>query len=130
LPTYGYGLIFSVFGYLGIDIVLTLIKEYGALICVTVTTCRKAITIILSFILFSKPFIFEYVENLTSNCLLLFFFSYVWSGLIVIIGIYLNVYSRNQAAFNAKIVSIANSLFHYRWWPSALTPATIRTLPI
>ncbi|CAF1545762.1 unnamed protein product, partial [Rotaria sordida] len=58
VPTYGYGLIFSIFGYLGIDIVLTLIKEYGALICVTVTTCRKAITIILSFTLFSKPFVF------------------------------------------------------------------------
>lgn len=61
--TYGYGLLFSIFGYLGIDIVLTLIKEYGALICVTVTTCRKAITIILSFTLFSKPFVFEYVKE-------------------------------------------------------------------
>lgn len=59
MQTYGYALLFSIFGYLGIDIVLTLIKEYGALICVTVTTCRKAVTIILSFILFSKPFIFE-----------------------------------------------------------------------
>lgn len=59
--TYGYASLFSVFGYLGIDIVLTMIKEYGALICVTVTTCRKAITIILSFTLFSKPFVFEYV---------------------------------------------------------------------
>lgn len=27
------------------------------------TTCRKAITIILSFTLFSKPFVFEYVKN-------------------------------------------------------------------
>jgi adenosine 3'-phospho 5'-phosphosulfate transporter B3 len=113
-PTYGYGLIFSIFGYLGIDIVLTLIKEYGALICVTVTTCRKAITIILSFTLFSKPFVFDYV----------------WSGLIVIIGIYLNVYSRNQTAFNAKIVSIANSVFHSRLWPSIITPPTIRTLSV
>jgi len=113
-PTYGYGLIFSIFGYLGIDIVLTLIKEYGALICVTVTTCRKAITIILSFTLFSKPFVFDYV----------------WSGLIVLIGIYLNVYSRNQTAFNAKIGSFFNSLFHLRWWPSILTPPTIRTLSV
>lgn len=59
LKTYGYGFLFAVFGYLGIDIVLTLIKEYGALICVTVTTCRKAMTIILSFTLFDKPFVFE-----------------------------------------------------------------------
>jgi adenosine 3'-phospho 5'-phosphosulfate transporter B3 len=72
--TYGYGLIFSIFGYLGIDIVLTLIKEYGALICVTVTTCRKAITIILSFTLFSKPFVFEYVKQFDRFYLLTFCF--------------------------------------------------------
>ncbi|CAF1160914.1 unnamed protein product, partial [Didymodactylos carnosus] len=92
VKTYGYGLIFSVFGYLGIDIVLTLVRDYGALIAVTVTTCRKAITIALSFILFSKPFIFDYI----------------WSGLIVIVGIYLNVYSRNQAVFNAKLWNFYN----------------------
>jgi len=114
LRTYGYGLLFSVFGYLGIDIVLTLIKEYGALICVTVTTCRKAITIVLSFTLFSKPFVFDYV----------------WSGLIVILGIYLNVYSRNQAAFNAKITSYANSLFGFRWWSKFSVPTSSRTLPV
>ncbi|CAF3226659.1 unnamed protein product [Rotaria socialis] len=114
VPTYGYGLIFSIFGYLGIDIVLTLIKEYGALICVTVTTCRKAITIVLSFTLFSKPFVFDYI----------------WSGLIVIFGIYLNVYSRHQTEFNAKIVSIANILFNSRWWPRILAPVTSRTLSI
>ncbi|CAF0889261.1 unnamed protein product [Adineta steineri] len=113
-PTYGYGLIFSVVGYLGIDIVLTLIKEYGALICVTVTTCRKAITIVLSFTLFSKPFVFDYI----------------WSGLIVIVGIYLNVYSRNQTVFNAKIVSLAHYLFNFRWWPNILTPSTSQTLPL
>ncbi|CAF1101179.1 unnamed protein product [Rotaria sordida] len=94
LSTYGYALILSIFGYLGIDVVLNLIKEYGALICVTVTTCRKAITIILSFTLFSKPFVIDYV----------------WSGLIVVLGIYLNVYSRNQIAFNSKISSYTNRL--------------------
>ncbi|CAF3820765.1 unnamed protein product [Rotaria sordida] len=117
VPTYGYGLIFSIFGYLGIDSVLTLIKEYGALICVTVTTCRKAITIILSFTLFSKPFVFDYI----------------WSGLIVIIGIYLNIYSRHQTAFNTKIASLMTRLFNSRWWPNILTPSitTInKTLPV
>jgi len=105
LPTYGYGLLFSIFGYLGIDIVLTLIKEYGALICVTVTTCRKAITIILSFTLFSKPFVFDYV----------------WSGLIVILGIYLNVYSRNQTMMDARIQSFISYVFKSR---------STRTLPV
>ncbi|CAF2895882.1 unnamed protein product [Rotaria sp. Silwood2] len=114
VPTYGYGLMFSIFGYLGIDIVLTLIKEYGALICVTVTTCRKAITIILSFTLFSKPFVFDYV----------------WSGVIVIIGIYLNVYSRHQTAFNSIIASFITRCFNSRWWPNILTPTTMKTLPV
>ncbi|CAF1203695.1 unnamed protein product [Adineta ricciae] len=114
VQTYGYALLFSVFGYLGIDIVLTLIKEYGALICVTVTTCRKAITIILSFILFSKPFIFDYV----------------WSGCIVIVGIYLNVYSRNQAAFNAKIASYATSLFGAHWVSKFYSGTSTRTLSV
>jgi len=114
LRTYGYGFLFSFFGYLGIDIVLTLIKEYGALICVTVTTCRKAITIILSFILFSKPFVFDYV----------------WSGLIVVLGIYLNIYSRNQAFFNDKIASYANSLFGSRFGSKFSTSTTSRTLPV
>jgi hypothetical protein len=58
------------------------------------------------------------------------FFSYVWSGLIVIVGIYLNVYSRNQTAFNAKITSMANSVFHSRLWPSIIAPPTIRTLSV
>jgi hypothetical protein len=28
--------------------------------------------------------------------------SYVWSGLIVVLGIYLNVYSKNRAAWDAR----------------------------
>ncbi|CAF3752580.1 unnamed protein product [Rotaria socialis] len=114
ITTYGYGLCFSVFGYLGIDIVLTLIKEYGALLCVTVTTCRKAITIILSFALFSKPFVLDYL----------------WSGLIVVVGIYLNIYSHNQAAFNAKIASFTNSLFGFRDPTKSPTSAIPRILPV
>jgi uncharacterized membrane protein len=52
------------------------------------------------------------------------FFSYVWSGLIVIVGIYLNVYSRNQTAFNAKLGSFVNSLFNFRGWLSS-APRTL-----
>lgn len=42
---------------------------------------RKAVTIVLSFIFFAKPF--------TIN--------YIFSGLIVLLAIYLNVYSKNPA---------------------------------
>ncbi|KAL1128920.1 hypothetical protein AAG570_013454 [Ranatra chinensis] len=53
---YGYALLFSLSGYLGIQVVLTLVSTCGALAAVTVTTCRKAVSILISFTFFSKPF--------------------------------------------------------------------------
>lgn len=93
---YFYTFVFSLTGYLGVNVVLNLVKIYGALVAVTVTTCRKAITICLSFILFTKPFTMQYV----------------WSGIIVVIGIYLNIYSKNKSKWDAQFIS----LFH-RVWP-------------
>ncbi|KAK3601980.1 hypothetical protein CHS0354_025491 [Potamilus streckersoni] len=90
VETYGYAAIFSLTGYLGLIVVLTLVKRFGALMSVTVTTCRKAVTILLSFLFFTKPFTFQYV----------------WSGLIVILGIYLNIYSKNKASWDMKMASI------------------------
>ncbi|XP_053687582.1 adenosine 3'-phospho 5'-phosphosulfate transporter 2 [Sabethes cyaneus] len=80
VETYGYAFLFSLSGYLGIQIVLTLVRTCGAPLAATVTTARKAVTIALSFVFFSKPF--------TIN--------YLWSGLIVVLGIYLNVYSKRS----------------------------------
>ncbi|XP_012872152.1 PREDICTED: adenosine 3'-phospho 5'-phosphosulfate transporter 2 isoform X1 [Dipodomys ordii] len=80
VQTYGYAFLFSLTGYFGISFVLALIKIFGALLAVTVTTGRKAMTIVLSFICFAKPFTFQYV----------------WSGLLVVLGIFLNVYSKNM----------------------------------
>lgn len=93
--TYGYAFIFSITGYLGLVSVLTLVKSFGALIAVTVTTCRKAITIILSFIFFTKPFTIHYV----------------WSGFIVILGIMLNIYSKNRKNINLHWGSYIFNLF-------------------
>ncbi|EHB06403.1 Adenosine 3'-phospho 5'-phosphosulfate transporter 2 [Heterocephalus glaber] len=80
IRTYGYAFLFSLTGYFGISFVLALIKIFGALLAVTVTTGRKAMTIVLSFIFFAKPFTFQYV----------------WAGLLVVLGIFLNVYSKNM----------------------------------
>ncbi|XP_030064854.1 adenosine 3'-phospho 5'-phosphosulfate transporter 2 [Microcaecilia unicolor] len=80
VQTYGYAFFFSLTGYFGISFVLALIKLFGALLAVTVTTGRKAVTIILSFFFFAKPFTFQYV----------------WSGFLVLLGIFLNVYSKNM----------------------------------
>lgn len=53
-----------------------MVKTYGALLAVTVTTFRKALSIIMSFIFFTKPFTLQYV----------------WSGLLVLLGISLNIF--------------------------------------
>uniref|UniRef100_A0A4W5JVH0 Adenosine 3'-phospho 5'-phosphosulfate transporter 2 n=1 Tax=Hucho hucho TaxID=62062 RepID=A0A4W5JVH0_9TELE len=90
VTTYGYAFFFSLTGYFGISFVLALIKLFGALVTVTVTTGRKAMTIILSFMFFSKPFTFQYI----------------WSGLLVLLGIFLNVYSKNQDKM--KLPSLAD----------------------
>lgn len=80
VKTYGYAFLFSLTGYFGISFVLALIKLFGALVAVTVTTGRKAMTIVLSFMFFTKPFTFQYI----------------WGGLLVLFGIFLNVYSKNK----------------------------------
>lgn len=63
---------------------LQLVRTGGAFAAVTVTTCRKAVSIILSFMIFSKPFTFHYV----------------YSGLLVVLGIYLNLYSKQNPNFS------------------------------
>ncbi|XP_071118629.1 adenosine 3'-phospho 5'-phosphosulfate transporter 2-like [Haliotis cracherodii] len=94
VKTYGYAVLFSVSGYLGVSVVLTLVKSFGALVAVTVTTCRKAVTIILSFLFFTKPFTFQYI----------------WSSLVVVLGIYLNLYSKNKVSWDHKF-----NMFLQRW---------------
>ncbi|XP_066907649.1 adenosine 3'-phospho 5'-phosphosulfate transporter 2 [Halyomorpha halys] len=77
---YGYAFLFSTAGYLGVQVVLGLVRTCGALTAVTVTTSRKALSIVISFIFFAKPFTMQYF----------------WAGLLVIFGIYLNLMSKNQ----------------------------------
>ncbi|KAK7501100.1 hypothetical protein BaRGS_00007585 [Batillaria attramentaria] len=105
MKTYGYAVIFSLTGYLGLNIVLTLVKTFGALMAVTVTTCRKAVTIVMSFMFFTKPFTFQYL----------------WSGLIVVLGIYLNLYSKNKVAWDTYISNFLRRLGvqQHRWQVTA-----------
>ncbi|CAD6190408.1 unnamed protein product [Caenorhabditis auriculariae] len=97
--TYGYALIFGLLGYLGVNVVLTLIQVFGALVAVTVTTLRKALTIVLSFVLFSKPFTEEYV----------------WAGLVILLAIYLNLYSKNKSSWDTKLKQITARILGYRF---------------
>ncbi|CAJ0942042.1 unnamed protein product, partial [Mesorhabditis belari] len=94
--TYGYGLIFGLLGYLGVNVVLTLVKVSGALVAVTVTTFRKALTIALSFLLFSKPFTLDYL----------------WAGVIILLAIYLNLYSKNKAHWDGMLRRFLRQYLH------------------
>ena len=67
----------------------------GALSAVTVTTCRKAVTIGLSFMFFTKPFSLQYL----------------WSGVLVLVGIYLNLLSKNHDKFEANLVNYYQRYF-------------------
>jgi solute carrier family 35 (adenosine 3'-phospho 5'-phosphosulfate transporter), member B3 len=95
VETYGYGFLLSVTGYLGIQVVLTLVRNTGATTAVTVTTTRKALSIAVSFIFFTKPFTIQYV----------------WSGLIIVLGIYLNVYSKRSKLTFTEMVDKVRKLF-------------------
>uniref|UniRef100_A0A2M4BRH8 Adenosine 3'-phospho 5'-phosphosulfate transporter 2 n=1 Tax=Anopheles marajoara TaxID=58244 RepID=A0A2M4BRH8_9DIPT len=95
VETYGYAFLFSLTGYLGIQIVLTLVRTCGAPMAATVTTARKAVTIALSFVFFSKPFTIQYL----------------WSGLIVVFGIYLNVYSKRSKLTFADLGKMVSTIY-------------------
>ncbi|CAH0547767.1 unnamed protein product [Brassicogethes aeneus] len=97
--TYGYTFLFSLTGYLGIQIVLTLVRTTGAFTAVTVTTCRKAVTIMMSFIFFNKPFTIQYI----------------WSGLLVLFGIYMNLYNKKHPLSLSELEhKMEQSLYKFR----------------
>jgi solute carrier family 35 (adenosine 3'-phospho 5'-phosphosulfate transporter), member B3 len=98
METYGYGFLLSVTGYLGIQVVLTLVRNTGATTAVTVTTTRKALSIAVSFIFFTKPFTIQYV----------------WSGLIIVLGIYMNVYSKKSKLTFEQIFAKIRKFFGLR----------------
>ena len=84
--SYGISLVYSITGYLGVQVVLTMVRQFGAFTAVAVTSMRKALSIVISFVLFSKPF--------TVN--------YVYGGIIVLLGIYLNLVAKDKK--NANVV--------------------------
>ena len=89
VQTYGYALAFSTFGYAGVNVVLSLVRTSGALLAVTVTTVRKTVTIVLSFVLFAKPFSLNYLLG----------------GSIVFLAIYINVYNKNRSKINSLLIA-------------------------
>ncbi|EFX72822.1 hypothetical protein DAPPUDRAFT_215749 [Daphnia pulex] len=91
---YGLGFLLSITGYMGVNLVLTLVRVAGAFAAVTVTTCRKALSIVVSFIFFTKPFTPQYV----------------WSGCLVVLGVYLNVLSSQRQ--QSHLIFIKNNFIN------------------
>lgn len=75
--TYGF------FGYFGTNFVLALIHMFDAFVAMTVTTCRKIVTIALSFLLFPKPFSIQYII----------------AGSLVFSGVSLQIFHKNTLIF-------------------------------
>ncbi|KAM7541668.1 hypothetical protein Aperf_G00000016701 [Anoplocephala perfoliata] len=69
-------------GYFGLQFVLLLVNHFGALLAIVVTTLRKSVTIILSFIIFQKPFSLDYLR----------------SAALVAIGLFLHTYSKSESS--------------------------------
>jgi len=80
VENYGLAFIFSLTGYCGANVVLTLVRTFGAFVAVTVTSFRKVLSIVISFLLFSKPFSAQYL----------------FGGLVVLLGIYLNLMAKTN----------------------------------
>lgn len=86
LESYGHAFVFSLTGYLGMQVVLSLVRTFGAFAAVTVTSMRKALSVVISFVLFSKPFTPQYLVG----------------GVVVLAGIYMNLASKSRVDFSLR----------------------------
>jgi len=90
--SYLYIIAFSVIGCIGEQFVMAVIKRFGALIAVITTSLRKMLTIVLSFIIYPKPFSLAYALGL----------------ILVFAGIGLESYIKNEKA-------IQNYINEWKW---------------
>ena len=55
--------VYTVLSYISISCYMTLVKRFGGVVAVVLTTARKAMTLVLSFVLFPKGFSWLYVHG-------------------------------------------------------------------
>ena len=79
---------YSIVGYSGENFVLGMLKRFGALTTVMTTSFRKLMTILLSFVLFPKPFVAGHALGI----------------FLVFGGIAASVYAKNEASLRPKFV--------------------------
>lgn len=90
-----YILSFSISGYIGVNVVLALIKIFGAFITISITSCRKFVTVWLSFIIFPKPISIHYFI----------------SCLFILTGIGCHIYYKNSEEINIRLKKLHKTLF-------------------
>lgn len=83
-------IIYTVISYAAISVHMTMIKEFGGIATVIIGNARKAMTIILSFILFPKPGSIYYLLG----------------GALVFGGLTLNAYSKEMGWGREKLKPI------------------------
>lgn len=101
---YFYISLFSLFGYVGVTFVLAMIKLFGAFVAVTVTSCRKFVTLGLSFVFFPK--------NVTIH--------YLIASLLVLAGVSCHIYVKNQDSVDELL---------YKWFKIG-RPRSREELPV
>jgi adenosine 3'-phospho 5'-phosphosulfate transporter B3 len=79
--------LFGCCGFCGVTSVFLLIQEHGVVIAVTVTSARKAATILFSYMIFPKPISFVHVL----------------ASLLFFIGVWLNIISKNPPLMQATV---------------------------
>jgi adenosine 3'-phospho 5'-phosphosulfate transporter B3 len=76
-------------GYFGCYLVLVFMKQYGAFITVTTTSCRKCMSVLVSFLLFPKPLSLRFALAIV----------------LVFLGVAVNIYSKHRKDHNDKQVT-------------------------
>eukprot|EP01117_Protostelium_nocturnum_P014210 TRINITY_DN5388_c0_g1_i1.p1 TRINITY_DN5388_c0_g1~~TRINITY_DN5388_c0_g1_i1.p1 ORF type:complete len:410 (-),score=105.84 TRINITY_DN5388_c0_g1_i1:425-1654(-) len=85
----------ALLGYLNNIFALAVTRTCGVFVTATVGTCRKLFTIILSFLVFPKPFLYTYLI----------------AGSLAFFGIGLNIYAKNEKQSRELIFKVKHMLF-------------------
>jgi len=103
-----------VLSYFGIVLVLGLVKISSALTAVIVTSCRKALTVVISFLLFAKPFSMYYPMGFV----------------VFFAGVALNVYAKNSESFKMVITNLLHrkKTFLIENPLSTLSPSSVKSV--
>ena len=77
----------AVIGYMGVFFYLGVVQRFGVAVCIAVSAMRKIATILISFLIFPKPFSIMYVYGAT----------------MVLVSIFMTAYAKNLKKEKARV---------------------------